>query len=201
MCKQPSHCPGNVPSWGGPENVVQKFPRYQLCALLSPFPVKYRFRQEKNLQWTLRDVWQLKLSRAGFCTAWFFFQLITTYQWTILISIYQISSFSSWIARNQLVILSELEAHSLCSLFSVVYSRKYETRMVGREIFLYPKQKKRVWWEGHPQREKHLSLAGPAGCWKESWETGEPCEGWVQVGMLNQALKHFIAALDCILRA
>lgn len=142
MCKQPSHCPGNVPSWGGPENVVQKFPRYQLCALLSPFPVKYRFRQEKNLQWTLRDVWQLKLSRASFCTAWFFFQLITTYQWTILISIYQISSFSSWIARNQLVILSELEAHSLCSLFSVVYSRKYETRMVGREIFLYPKQKK-----------------------------------------------------------
>lgn len=43
MCKQPSHCLGNVPSWGKSENMVQEFPRYELYTLLSPFPVKFRF--------------------------------------------------------------------------------------------------------------------------------------------------------------
>lgn len=47
--------------------------------------------------------------------------------------------------------------------------------------------------------KKHLSLAGAAGGWKESWETRETGERRVQVGMLNQTLKYLIAALDCVL--
>lgn len=97
MCKQPSHCLGNVPSWGQSENMVQKFPRYQLYTLLSPFPV---LQARENLQRMLGDVWQLTLSRAGFMIKdfamhEFFFQLITIYQQVLLISVYQISSFSS----------------------------------------------------------------------------------------------------------